>query len=278
MVLLAHYKFNEAPAQNATTAVDVAAGGSGSHSGTYTFSSPDNNGGLEPGGIGGRHTRISLNDSGSVASLGNISDLRITGEMTVMFWYYSEDTDSWHPIVEVNGVDETQAENKLFSVSRESSGRLAMKWEYSTGIDIDVFSANNIVQDLDKWMHCAIVRKLNGSNFNVLFYVNGVLVDTQDNGGGGYTAPDGGGNSLGFIGRDQASTEPVGTYRIDSLRVYNTAESSASISSQYSAEVDSFESYAVNIEENRRIITPNGLGYISFLLGERNSRGYGGFR
>jgi len=279
MTFLAHYLFNEAPVQEATTAIDIEAGGSGPHNGTYTFSSPSSRGGLEPGGIGGRHTWISLNDSGSVTGLGNINNLRISGAMTMSFWYYSDNIDAWHPIMEMNGVDETQPENKLFGVSRETSGRLAMKWENGAGVDVNVFSSNNIVEVLDQWYHCAVVRKANGGNFDVLFYVDGTLVDTQDNGGSGYAGPDGGTNSFGFIGRDQASTEPSGAFRIDSLRLYDTALSAGDINSIYLIEKAAAESYGALFEEPKNILTPNsGMNYTAFLEGERNSRGYGGFR
>jgi hypothetical protein len=279
MTFLAHYLFNEAPVQNAVTAVDIEAGGSGAHSGSYFFTASPSDGALEPGGIGGRHTYIAQSDSGSVSGLGNIADLRITGEMSVAFWYYTDGVDAWHPIIEMNGVDETQPENKLFEVSRQNSNRLSMTWEHSAGTDVLVLSASNIVQNFNQWLHCAVVRKANGGNFDVEFYVDGALVDTQDNGGGGYTGPDGGGNSLGFIGRNQASTEPTGAFRIDSLRVYNNALSSGDVGAIYLVESAAREAYGVLLEDTKRTLHPNsGMGYIAFLTGERNDRGYGGFR
>jgi hypothetical protein len=279
MAFLAHFKFADAPAQNATTALDSEGGGTGSHSGTYSFTSPVSNGSIMPGGIEGRHVRIQNADSGSVTSLGNIADLRITGEMTVAFWYYTEDTDSWHPIIEINGINETQAENKLFAVNRESTGRLSMKWENGAGVDVDVNSINNIVIDFDRWLHCAVVREANGGNFNVKFYVNGVLVDTQDNGGSGYAGPDGGGNSLGFIGRDQASTEPVGTFRFDSLRIYNSAENATTILGIYNSELAEWEAL-VSRKNEQTISTETGSGepYLAYPSGYRNERPGGGFQ
>jgi hypothetical protein len=277
MAELARYLFNEAPVQGAVTAVDTVAGGSGSHSGSYFFTATPSDGSILPGGVGGSHVRISLADSGSVVTLGNIADLRLTGEMTVTFWYYTEGVDSWHPIIEVNGVDETQVENKLFAVSRESSGRLAMKWEHTAGVDVDVNSANNIVQNWYQWIHCAVVRVANGGNFDVLFYVNGALVDTQDNGGGGYQGPDGGGNSLAFIGRDQASAEPVGTFRMDSLGIYNSAESAGTILALYTAEEALRQASVIRDTDIGPAYETTGGPYDALLSGERNPRVDSGF-
>jgi hypothetical protein len=280
MAQLLRFNFNEYPGHNATTAVDLIAGGSGSHSGTYTWGSTFNDGQLEPGGLGGRYVRIAHNDSGSITTLGNISDLRITGEMTLMFWYYGEwaGVDSWHPIMEVNGTDETQPENKLFAVSRESNGRLSMRWEHSAGTDVDVYSSNDIMENSYKWYHCAVVRELNGANYNVLFYINGTLADTQNNGGSGYTGPDGGGNSLAFIGRNEASTEPLSDFSIDSLRLYNSAENSTSISSVYSTEYAELEAFPYRDGTTTITYLPNkGTEYLNVPMGTRAARENSGF-
>jgi hypothetical protein len=279
MAELLQFKFNEAPVQGAPTAIDLVAGGTGSHSGTYYWHASTSYGSLKPGGIGGRYVHIDNSDSGSITSLGNIADLRITGALTLMFWYYSLGVNTWHPIMEVNGTDDSQAENKLFSVSRESSGRLSMKWEHSTGTDVDVYSANDIIENAYKWYHCAVVRKANGANYDVLFYINGALVDTQDNGGGGYTGPDGGGNSLAFVGRDQASNEPAGAFDIDSVRLWNSAENVTSINSVYTTEYAEMEASSSRDLSNTRTFLPNlGSEYLNVFTGTRAARVDSGFQ
>jgi hypothetical protein len=278
MVLVAHWKFNEEVGQEAVTAVDVAGGLSGSHSGTYSWHATFDNGYLSPGGIGDRHCYINQNDSGSVDSLGNISDLRLDDELTVMFWYYSEGVDTWHPIIDIDGVDETQAENRLFAVSRESSYELSMEWEHTAGVDVNVVSTGNIVDGTNQWYHCAVVRIANGANYDVLFYVNGVLADTQDNGGGGYVGPDGGGNALGFIGRNQASTEPTGAFRIDSLRVYNTPETVTTIADIYTTELAERETLGnIDATPTQELIEGAGMPYPSLFSGPKNPRPNSGY-
>ena len=245
MTLLTHYKFNEGYVQDPVTAIDRAAGGSGNHNGSYNWSSGPSNGKIIPGGVGGRSVWISSNDIGSITGVNNVADLRILGELTVMFWMIMSD-DTVYPIVDINGVDETSPENRCFGVYTYSNYRLRMNWEHSAGTDVVVYSSNNIVDLLDTWVHCAIVRVANGGNYNVLFYVNGSLVDTQDNGGGGFTGPDGGGNALAYIGRDQASYEGAGQIVLDSVRIYNSAESAGNILSVYNSEVAEREGIVMN--------------------------------
>lgn len=247
MTLLAHWPFDDGHNNYPTTARDAAAGGSGSHEGTYTLSGTDYNwyGRLTPGGVGGR---VVVNQAGSangtVTAIQNPADLRLLGALTVMAWLHADDYYYWYEptkVVNVTGIDETEAENDLWALEVAGVGRaVRLRWERSTGVDVAALSTTGLMW-LQGWTHVAVERyEVVAGKWGCRFYRDGQLFSTDDNGGAGYDPPTGGGNSLPYIGRDGAG-QTTRQFVYDSIRVYDTAIGQASIQAVYDAEKANFD-------------------------------------
>jgi hypothetical protein len=58
-----------------------------------------------------------------------------------------------------------------------STRKLVVKWSTAPATDTTQ-TANNSIVPFTKWTHFAVVKKTNGGNFDLLFYINGALTDT----------------------------------------------------------------------------------------------------
>jgi hypothetical protein len=285
MTLLAHWKFDEGAAVTGiTSAIDSVAGGSGSHSGTYGFTT-GSLGRLVPGGVGGRHLRcISGTGGGVITSIGNPSDFRIASLFTAMFWFgfdattqlYSGSTRKIFNCTGINDVDAVQ--NDWFDIRLFAPYAIQVRWETAPGVRVTVTSANYILHR-NGWMHIAVVRyEVTPGFVGVRFYINGVLVDTQDNGGAGFSVPVGGSSALPYIGRDGYAND-TGIIHIDSLRFYDTVENVATILGIYNDEIDYIEGIPVeepDIYSSQSVIN-YGPRYSIIDSGENNPRDNAGF-
>lgn len=231
-----------------TTALDAAAGGSGAHDGTYVLSSTLGWGNLLPGGVGGKHVvNRGNNAGGTVISIGNPSDLRLLGAMTVMAWYAPDDYYyHYNPsyIASCTGLDETEAENDLWSLEIAGVRIVRLRWENGLGVDINAVSGASFLNQ-QGWTHVAVTRyEMTPGKWGCDFYADGQYHSTDDNTGSGYDPPTGGGNSLPYLGRIGVAQTPT-SMSYDSVRVYDTEESAASILAVYNAEVVFFEDLPV---------------------------------
>jgi len=240
MTFIAHWKIGGEPgsAMNGQAAVDSAAGGSGAHNGIYRVNTSES---IAPHGY---DENLSLrcafsNNDGIIDSFGNISDLQITGTYSVMFWFTPT---TWLSnrmyVINIGASGSTEATNNLIWIGARSSGHMRAYWEHGAGTGVIVDSTDPIITTL-KWHHIAVVRYPISANYGVKFYVNGTLEDTQDNGGGGYTAASGGTSTVGYIGRSAEDSYSADYYKLDSIRVYDSDESS-NVSSIYDTEKSYF--------------------------------------
>lgn len=223
---------------NGQTAVDSAAGGSGAHNGTYRVTTTES---ITPTGYDEKQSlRCSLSTSdGIIDSFANISDLQLTGTYSVMFWFMPRNAiGNGMYVFSVGGTTEDQAENILIHIEGRSTGAFRVFWEYGSGSNVDISSATGLISAI-RWYHVAVIRYPIAANYGVKFYINGVLADTQDNGGTGYTAADGGTNGLGYIGRTPGDSSAFNYYNVDSIRVYDTDES-PNVNVVYTLESPSF--------------------------------------
>ena len=120
-----------------------------------------------------------------------------------------------------------------------SSGAIRFLWEYGSGSNVDLYSAAGTIS-ISRWHHVAMIRYPISANYGVKVYINGSLAETIDNGGTGYTAPAGGTSGVPYIGRTAEDSSAVNYYAIDSIRVYDTDESS-NVINVYTTESPSFD-------------------------------------
>jgi len=236
MVLLAHWPLDDGDYRPAPpTARDVAAGGSGSHAGTYTWGS----GGLRPTGVGGHHFE---SDDSYIDSIGNPSDLILLGSVTAVSWLWCDDYYHFgyenRNVVSCVAVDDaTIATNDAFWL-RNNAFKLEFAWQYGAGQTQVTATTSTSVLPYGKPSHVAAVRyQISPGFYGVKFYVDGILVDTQDNGGPGWAAPTGGSSCVPYVG--YALTDNNRACYLDSVRIYDSEESTANILAIYDAEKDS---------------------------------------
>ncbi len=253
MTFLAHWKCDEGSGIEATVAIDSEGNGSGSHNGTYGYSTTsDNYGSLSSGGVGGKHLHTTRNASGyggAIININNPADFRLVGTFTAMFWfcddYYRVITYGRYFIGCTGAEDTTIAENDLWQVRHASHRAIAVYWETSPGVRTTVTSVTGICKK-NGWDHFAVVRyEVTAGMWGIKFYVNGVLADTQDNTGAGWSPPTGGTNSLPYVCRNGGSINNDES-EIDSIRVYDTEENAATILAVYDAEKQYFEGLGVD--------------------------------
>ncbi len=242
MAFLAHWKIDEAPLANATTAIDSIAGGSGSHSGAYAFTGTGYYGRLDACGVGGRHLRLvnTASDGGHITSIGNPGDFRLAGTFTGMFWFHKDHYyfDHTRTVFNCTGINDSSAdENDWWDINCFAGRTIQVRWETAPGVRVTVGSALNILPK-NGWCHIAVVRyEVVTGMWGIKFYVNGVLADTQDNSGSGWSPPVGGVNALPYIGRTGATTHIGYETWIDSVRFYDDAQSDSQILAVYNDEV-----------------------------------------
>ena len=241
MALLAHWPIDDGIFDQAPSCRDIAGGGSGAHTGSYVIG--DNyNGKLMPGGYGGRHLEAwggTFAYYGSVESIAYPEDLRILGALTISGWFWHEHAVyTWSSAQRkfvtcsvANGG--TSATNNPFYL-KNNGRKLVLTWQHSTNTDVSVQSTSDILQPCGV-QHITVVRYPIDAEFGVRFYLNGELVDDEDNGGGGWLAPDGGGSSIPYIARDNVGRNNRPLY-LDSIRIYNEALSNEAVATLYDAE------------------------------------------
>jgi hypothetical protein len=244
MTFIAHWPLDDGSGDGPTTARDAAAGGSGSHAGTYNLLNQLGYGRLLPGGVGGKHLYArNSHTSGTVTAIGNPADLRLLGTMTLCVWvspdfyYYYQDGV---PIVGCTGTDDTAAQNDLWALEFATSRAIRFGWENGTGVDVDLVSSSNLLNQ-QGWTHVGVERyEVVAGKWGANFYADGQFYSTDDNGGLGYDPPDGGGSSIPLLGRNAAG-QPSYPYSFDSVRVYDTVIGAAAIEAVYDAEVVGFD-------------------------------------
>jgi hypothetical protein len=239
MALLAHWTMNDSRARSGSVAVDVAAGGSGSHSGTYGWGSSDGQGCILPGG-----GLLSTYQAGNVHSMGNLSDLnQLHGSATFMFWIQTQQDNGWYPgnryIANCSVATwASEADNRAWYIAFASNDRKpGINWQYgATPTNVTLYSS--VPLPAHGRTHVAIVRfQTTPGYFGVKWYYNGVLVDTQDNGGAGWPEATGGSNCQCFIGRNGAGLNAYyAHYILEDVRVYDSEETQENIEAVYNEE------------------------------------------
>lgn len=262
MTFLAHWKFGDGWWTEPTIAADSAAGGSGSHDGTYTWGYW---GGLVPGGVGGTHIyKPGATAFCNVSSIANPSDFLLYGALTVCCWYHPDHYYNYHNptyLVNCSGVDDTAPENDLWSLQIASDRRLLLHWENGAGVDVFAAS-NNYLFPLQGWSHATAERyEVVAGKWGCNFYRNGALHSTDDNGGAGYDPPDGGANALPRINH-RGTTNSYRSYDMDSVRVYDTAIGAAAIQAIYDEEEPFFNSVPVKSDWSPSDFVRYSLGQV----------------
>lgn len=281
MTLLAHWPLSDSQYSSATTAVDVAAGGSGSHSGTY--GSPS----LVPPGIDGYHLFIGTS-GGVVTSIQNESDFLISGDLTLMGWVHAWEEGSpsgsgqgygnYSVLISKGANNEDFDGNIVFQLQTyDITGQIRLIWEYGSGSNSIAYSGSDYADRMG-WTHIAVVREDFGAgpNQQVKWYKNGQYFSTDDNSSSGFGGQAGGSNTLTLIGRTQAgySTQEV---HLGSLRVYDEAVSAATIESVYDSEKDYFQNVQVVLNEPGFVKIDKVLDYRAVYAGSRSGRTGAGF-
>lgn len=234
MALIAHYECNNQ--DNADNVLHDISGHANNHDAALAISSP----------YGFMHRR--LDATGNVyssAEPANGADFALADECTVMCWLEMQaiPTESVVFLIGYGDSGETQAENFLWSLMVSNLAHFGMRWENGAGVDVPAWSpADALDLDSDDFhgqtrnIHIAVIRSINGPNRNVKFCVNGVDLAADAT---GLTAPDGGTypNAGPWIGASPRTTN-VGRIPacFSDVRVYDTAESVATVLGIYDAE------------------------------------------
>ena len=243
MTFLAHWKIGGSPGSglDGQPAIDSAAGGLGAHNGVYRVTTEESITSTH-----GYDEYQSLRGSGSgtdgiIDTIANVSDLQLTGTYTVMFWFMPRNVlDNGMYVYSVGASGESLETNFLVHIEARSNGSIRVFWEYDAGTDVNVYSVTELISVI-RWHHVAVVRYPISSNYGVKFYIDGVLADTQNNGGAGYPAAADGSSTAAYIGRTATDSTAVNYYNLDSIRVYDTDES-ANVASVYATESSYFDS------------------------------------
>lgn len=250
MVLLAHWPIDDGYFGAPTVARDIAGGGSGAHDGVPNISSASYSyGNYRPGGVGGHHMHKRANSyEGSIASIANPSDFLLLGNIAVSCWvapdgyYYWYSYDRVFATCEGDQNSELEADNMLWEFRTNNGatgGRgLSFLWEYGAGNDVRVDSISLASWPIQGWCHVGAERyEVTPGFWGVRFYVNGVLVDDQNNGGSGWPAPTGGANALPFVARKNTSNGGYREWFYDSVRVYDSLIGAAGMANDVNADL-----------------------------------------
>lgn len=240
MTLLAQWDLTEGPYQEPTTAIDSAGGGSGSHDGTYVWGTSIHIGYKRPGGLGPWYFE---SGNGRIDPFSNNSDFLLYAEMTVMAWFIKpeDDTWDWFPIICCGGDPAGADYNYPWCMDfRGVTDQVSFRWESSEGTWQDPRMSSGNVNPIG-WNHLVAARYVvTGSNLGVRFYLNGALVNTDDNGGSGYPPPTGGSLSTLFIAQ-YASLSNANRPGLAGIRVYDNELNLSQIQAVYNAEIQDIE-------------------------------------
>ncbi|KKU90523.1 MAG: hypothetical protein UY22_C0054G0004, partial [Candidatus Amesbacteria bacterium GW2011_GWC1_48_10] len=155
-----------------------------------------------------------------------------TSDVTVSAWVYRDSTSTADYIVELNGTDETEAENMNYRLFINSSAILRLEWEYSTGVNELISSTTALTNTSGTWVHVAASRSV--STNEIIFYENGQKLGSTVS----YTNDPTGGTTdqrlyIGSDGPTCNSSTDTFDGKIDDVRIYNRALSPAEVSSLY---------------------------------------------
>lgn len=162
----------------------------------------------------------------------------LIGELTVQMWVYLINTASavygTLVIFRPNSVS-YPTDNPLFQLALTTDSKPALLWYHGAITAVVLVSANPL--PLNTWKHLTFVRKLNGSNYDGLIYVDGVLDAQLLN----QHPPDGGTSSSSAfaVGTPYPGADVRVHYRgyIDEIRIQKVALSDAQIKADYLAQV-----------------------------------------
>jgi hypothetical protein len=281
MTLLAHWPLSESAGSGSPTAIDVAAGGSGSHNGTY------NNHTLVMPGIDGFHLFVTTS-GGTITSILNESDFLISGDITLMCWLHAyEEGDPLHTTQGYNnaGIVISKSENNedadgniVFQLQiYDITGQMMFIWEYGTGSNCIAYSGSDYADKMG-WTHIAAVRENFGAgpNQQIKWYKNGQYFSTDDNSSSGFNRQDGGSVTLTQIGRNVA-TYSTRSFHTGSIRVYDEVVSPATIATVYDSEKNYFQNVPVRLNTPSFVKIKKSLDYEPVYAGRRSGKQGAGF-
>lgn len=154
----------------------------------------------------------------------------LLGEWTIEFWLPDGAGDgvNFLTIAAYMGVNETAANNMLLHVGVDPFSRIWWKWENGAGVDVmQTQTLGAVVQFANT--HVALRKTLNGGNYDVDLFINGVLTESwlaQPNATGGSTAS-------WYIGVNGESGSQGFAKKIDDLRISKVARSDNEIHLTY---------------------------------------------
>jgi hypothetical protein len=154
------------------------------------------------------------------------ASLAITGDMTIeMILSAGEVASSLAIPVSYYATGETEITNLLYSIRLLASSANCLSWTHEQGAGVNETYDSNIGVPLGRPIHLAAVRSSN----DVTFYVNG---ERFQSGSTGLNAPTGGSSSRLYAG-GQPTASNAFTGAISSLKILNSALTSAQIRAEY---------------------------------------------
>lgn len=281
MTLLAHWPIDDGlDRPSPATARDVAAGGSGAHDGTYVWGTSSR---LWAGGYSvgaGRSGKFLYSKYAYISSLANAADLRLLGDMTIAGWFwvdfievssgFHEWNDGVRKLVSCSVAnDASEATNDCYDL-RNNNHKLEFSWQFGAGQTVVTVQSADILPYVGL-AHIAAVRyEVTTGFYGVKFYINGVLADTQDNGGSGWAAPSGGGSCTPQLLRDSSGINSK-ILLVDSIRIYDSAENDAAILAIYNEEFRDTV-FELDPDQETTDIGEGGDGYNIVLNGPLSGR------
>ena len=217
--LVAYYKFDQTdPAitvlpdrsENLNNGTLTNFGGSASWNPSSAFGPQDN--------------ALNFDGSNDYVNLG-AGNLSIVGDITIEAWINLESypVADQYAIVSRSAEGETLANNIQYMFRVNQDGYIGMTYEYGAGQNVTAISTQKV--PLDCWTHVAVTRLIDGSEADIIFYINGQVVGTHTvanipAGGTTGTPFIGGNNQSGFEYRFDGSIDEVSIWD----RVLNQTE------------------------------------------------------
>jgi hypothetical protein len=130
---------------------------------------------------------------------------------------------------------ETQPDNDLWAFYCQHQD-LHVWWEHTAGVDVVVdTTADRAAGTKQGFQHVAFIRRLfgGGPNLEVEFFVDGASAQLLDNGGLGYTPPDGGANGFLCLGNARGGYSKLS--RLGDVRIWDNDPGAAAILAAYNA-------------------------------------------
>jgi hypothetical protein len=156
------------------------------------------------------------------------------------------------------GADAVQANNTLIEIISTAGGNFKWRWEHGAGVDVTGTSTATFATE----GHYALVKKFNGSNYDVSLYFNGTLKQTWTS----QTAADGGTDGAVSYYFCLNPETGVDGYQgiIDDFKVWNKALTAVEIRKQflrvqgYSLGWEVSSAYAGDVNDSAEIYNPIG--------------------